>query len=38
LDGTESRGQVEFLEIDRKTGAYVAGNRSGKSDALTVWV
>jgi hypothetical protein len=37
LDGTESRGQVEFLEIDRKTGAYVAGNRSGKSDALTVW-
>jgi hypothetical protein len=37
LNGTESRGQMAFLEADQKTAAYVAGNRSGKSDALTVW-
>src|SRR4051812_23572029 len=33
LHGHESRGQVEFHEIDRKVGAFVAGNRSGKSHA-----
>jgi phage terminase large subunit-like protein len=31
LDGTESRGQMEFHEIKVPYGAYVGGNRSGKT-------
>jgi hypothetical protein len=31
IHGDEARGQVEFLEIARPYGAYVGGNRSGKS-------
>jgi phage terminase large subunit-like protein len=37
LDGSESRGQVEFLEAETKTAALVAGNRYGKSDAGAGW-
>jgi hypothetical protein len=37
LDGSESRGQVEFLESETKTAALVAGNRYGKSDAGAGW-
>jgi hypothetical protein len=37
LLGGESRGQTEFLEVTCKTGAYVAGNRAGKTDVGAVW-
>lgn len=36
LRGDESRGQAEFLEIDRPYGAYVAGNQAGKTEVAVV--